>query len=188
MSKKIKASFTVEAAVVFPTILIVLISILYLSFYLYDRVKAESAVNHILEQGRDYILYNIDPYTGLMDKEAYLNKSAVYFLNGYEEEERYLQQYALVYGTDIFFISKIKESNIQVKHNVLQIEITIDITIPTRQIKKFFAGSGFTYTYKKEISLKKREEYVRLFEVTYGVGTKIEAVNKAVEALRRWLK
>lgn len=188
MNKKIKASFTVEAAVVFPTILVVLISILYLSFYLYDRVRTESAVNHILEQGRDYILYNIDPYTGLMNKEAYLNKSVVYFLNGYEKEELYLQQYALLYGVDIFFISKIKESNIQVKNNILQMEITIDSTIPTRQIKKFFTGSGFTYTYKKDISLKKKEEYVFLYEVTHGIGSKIEAVNKAMEALKQWLK
>lgn len=182
LQKKVKASFTIEAAIVLPTILFVLIGIIYLTFYLHDKVKLENGVYDILQKERDYILYEISSDSG-MDKEEYLKRSVFSGLfNGVQKS--YLQQDISSYKQDNLLISEVKEIMVKRESNHMNLQITIHINIPGNHIKKFFTGSGFTYTYQNQISLEKAADYVNLFDVTYGVISKIEGVQKGLEALK----
>jgi|GEM_PF-4999220 len=182
LQKKVRAGFTIEAAVILPSILFVLVGIIYLTFYLHDKVKLENGVYDILQKERDYILYEISSDSG-MDKEEYLKRSVFSGLFN-KSQNFYLQQDISSYKLDSLLISEVKEIIVKQESNHMTLQITIHINIPGNHIKEFFTGSGFTYTYKNYISLEKATNYVNLFHITYGVVAEIEGVQQGLEALK----
>jgi Flp pilus assembly protein TadG len=90
----VRGSYTVEAALILPIILFIIAGLLYLGFYLHDKVKIQSIIDDTSTRGREQIQYEADLETGLIDYSAYRKRSVLYpYFNDSTEKEYKLNTY-----------------------------------------------------------------------------------------------
>lgn len=177
MRRNINASYTIEAALLLPTILFVLISLIYFSFYLHDRVRLESNVNRILLESRDFILYDKELDTGMVDYNRYINKKLLqldYKGLGLEEE---IYEYAYKALSKEFFIGQTKDLDISINKASIIMNVTLDIHLPIQAIRMLLGKGSLEIMYESRIKLIDRSNQVRKLQVTLGVARRMKEVD-----------
>ena len=103
-----KGSYTVEAALILPIILFIIIGLLYLGFYLHDKVKIQSIIDDTATRGRELIQFETGLETGLIDYSSHQNRSFLYpYFTDFKEKENKINTYLKKQLNTALFITKI---------------------------------------------------------------------------------
>lgn len=187
MKFKIYASYTLEAALLFPTILFVLFSFIYICFYLHDRVRLESFVNGILLESKDFILYNQELGTGKIDYNRYLSKNILQLDYDGLGQELEIKEYVHGIISGEFFIGQMKGLEVLIKKNSIIIEVSLDVPIPIKFIEILLGKSSLEIYYENKINIIDKSNQVRKHQITMGIARNIEEVDKSLLRLRELL-
>lgn len=171
------ASLTVEASIIVPIITVIIILILYFTFYLHDRVKFESGIHTLSLNASNLVQYSISQEGSIKDND----RSILYFfIDGKSNEKRYLkEQFMLSFDTGLF-IGEIED--LSVESNLINISYRgiISYNIP---ILNFFGllSSSVKIPFYIKAPIFPREETTRIIEVALKTGENIKGVSDGID-------
>lgn len=174
--KKSKGVLTLEAALIMPLIIYVVLIMIFLSMLIYSRIYVALSTNNVvLTVSRDW--YSMETKGGLVGgmlgtKEAIKGKELL-IENAIKEK---IQK-----GT----LMEVEIENVSAKQSgfiigdKLKVEVTTKYKLPLPGIFKLFGNDGtISDSYKKEVKLSNTEANMRA--VSYAKSI-VERINKAIE-------
>lgn len=187
--QKYKGSFTLEAAIVMSSIIIVLFAILYAFMIMYQNVVVTYAASYGAQQGAITWVnsgLNIDNGSGNYNSEAYYRIAE--FAGGGKVSTKKTKIENCVKEKLKAGILSSKDStiNVEFKNYVFQrqvhVEIKQNIPIPFSGIVKFFnGGKGFVISTKAVAAVPEPTEYIR--NCDYAIETATVLINYLNEKL-----
>lgn len=181
---KVKGSYTVEAALIFPFILFIILALIYLGFYLHDVAKMQAIIHKSLVKGSAFIRNEMDINTGAISYEDYLDRTIFYPIdNDFYRKESEIKNYLYNQSADRFFISQIKDINVDISSSRIKINLSLDIKFPIISLGVFLTESS-NLIFEMEGKIHDPMNFIRGFEVAAGIGKRIEGVNKILGELK----
>lgn len=181
---RVRASYTVEAALIFPFIIYIIIALMYLSFYLHDIGKVQAIIDESQVKSKGLIRNEVDINRGIMSYHDYIDRTIFYpFEYDFESKERQIENYIYKRCQDKLFISKV--SNVQVETGAFNVDINVDINFnfPFKMIESFFLGSE-KVTINSIEDIHDPMNFIRAYEVAAKLGNKIDVDNQVVSKLK----
>ena len=184
----VKGSYTVEAALILPCIFFIIIGLLYLGFYVHDKVKIQAIINQTAIKGRALIRNETDMYTGLMDYEAYNHRGILYcFSNDVQEKKDKIYNYACSKFSRGFFIAKVEKIEVSATYTNVKIEVITKMDLPLFNVKQLFANNNSSIQLMNSSEIQNATEFIRIFTVFAGVGDKVEVIDTTLKKLQKVL-
>ncbi len=165
-----RGSFTVEASIIFPFIIICIVTLIYLGMLLYQQTYLQAlADNAVIRGSMIWDNLNKDMYIGRVTKHT-LSESGLYWrmIDGNKEDkikkiesyiENHLNAFSLLETSD--YSIKV-EINDWVVHKKLKVSITNSYKIPVKQFLRMFGmGENFTITVMSEAIVDDSAELIR---------------------------
>jgi hypothetical protein len=181
----VKGSYTVEAALLFPCILIFIIGLLYLGFYMHDKVKLQSVLNNTMVKARALILNEADMNTGLMDYEEYKKRGIFYLLNNnMTSKEEEIKTYFEKEIENGLFISDIKSVHVTASQSKVSIKADAHMEFPLIDIQELFVTSGLMFRMEGTFEIHNPMEFIRIFDVFSNTASKAGTVDKVLKDLQ----
>ncbi len=188
MLKMVKGSYTIEAALIFPTILFIIISLIYLGFYLHDQDKLEAIVDECLIKGRDLIQYEADMQTGVINYDEYYKRGLLYSLeDNLKEKEQKISNYIQLQLNSGLFIAKVKSINVEASHTHINLQIKAEMGLPFIGLMPLFAKSGTSVTAQNKVPIENNAEFIRIFDIFFSVADKIPVLGETLKKLQEIL-
>lgn len=161
--KKLQASVTVEAVFVVPVVIFVIFALMYLTFYLHDRVRTETIMEQALGRG-DFLVLHRENISGDSCDYAEINHpdNWGYFQSSYQKQEEWIEQYLEMELKEGFFIFDLKEWNCDINGFEIRIKVEMSQTISLNPIKSFW-GEESLFVLERERQLHNPEEIKRAF-------------------------
>ena len=183
MNKKIKGSFTVEAALVMPIVLFVITSLICLSFYLHDKCRIEGSVDKALFKASMTLKHNADIETGAVNYENINDRGVFYLLMGSTKVAEGNLQTFLEQELSGGLLST-EVTKITVKAGKLSASIAVEgeFKIPVSGVLDYFNPNP-KLVIEVNCPIHNPAEVLRISEVILDTGEKI----KGMEALKRKL-
>ncbi|GAA4654754.1 hypothetical protein GCM10023142_18920 [Anaerocolumna aminovalerica] len=182
----VKGSYTVEAALILPIILFIIIGLLYLGFYLHDKVKIQSVINDASTRGRELIQYEADLETGLIDYDYYQNRSLLYpYFTDFTEKEYKINAYLVKQLNRGLFIAKVDSVTVSASFNRIHVLVNGHMDIPFREVKQFFTNNGLTFSSENTMEIHNTVEFIRTFDVFSGVAEKVKFIDEILQKLQK---
>lgn len=188
---KYKASITVEAVLVVPIVFFVILSLIYLTFYLHDRCVIQSALNEIVNEGENALLHPCIPDTENIDYEninaygvlfpVYTNRLAEGRKKKLEESTKRKIMEKLegrLWGGRIDTVQAVmdwKKESACVKWSM---------SLPF-SVLAYFQGIGQEYELKREFGVAGPAEFARIFDGIHEVLCGMEGYKKAEERISK---
>lgn len=184
----VKGSYTVEAALILPCIFFIIIGLLYLGFYVHDKVKIQAIINETAIKGRALIQNETDMNTGLMDYEAYNHRGILYFFNNDVQEKKVkIYNYACSKFSSGFFIAKVEKIEVIANYTNIKIEVMARMDLPLLDVQRLFVNSGSSIQLRNSFEIQNATEFIRIFAVFSGVADKVEVIDTALKKLQKVL-
>ena len=184
----VKGSYTVEAALILPCIFFIIIGLLYLGFYMHDKVKIQSIINETGIKGRAFIRNETDMDTGLMDYEAYKHRGILYiFSDDVQEKKEKIYNYACSKLSSGFFIARVEKIEVIATYTNIKIEVMARLDLPLFNVKRLFVNSGSSIQLKNSSEIQNATEFIRIFAVFSGVADKVEVIDTVLKKLQKVL-
>lgn len=160
--KKLNASMTVEAAFVIPIVIFVIFALMYLAFWLHDRVRLETVMEKALGRG-DFLVSQRGEIDGSSCDYENLNKSGNwgYFRSDYkamEEEIRIYLEEELAKG---FYTFQREKVLCEINGFTVQIKIVMHKKMSFHPIKNFLGESSYEVLERSRV-LHSPEELLRV--------------------------
>lgn len=187
MNKKLKGSFTVEAALVMPIVLFVTISLIYLSFYLHDKNRIEGTVDKALFKAMMTLKHDADIETGAVNYEGINDRGIFYLLigkaNAMEEDIQTFLEQKLSGG-----LLSTEVTKVSVTAGKLKVSIVVEgeFKIPIRGILDYFNPSS-KLVIEVNCPIHNPAEILRISEVILNTGKKIKGMEALQEKLDKIL-
>ena len=182
----VKGSYTVEAALILPIILFIIIGLMYLGFYLHDKVKIQSIINDTSTRGGELIQYEADLETGLIDYDRYQNRSLLYpYFADFSKKEYEIDTYLVERLKRGLFIAKIDSVTVSASSNKIHILVNGHMDIPFREVKQLFTDNGLTFSNESTMEIHNTVEFIRIFDVFSGVAEKVKFIDEILQNLQR---
>jgi hypothetical protein len=188
IKKEVRGSYTVEAAFLFPTVLFVIIALIYMGFYLHDKASMNSTINETMLKGKNLLLNDTNMNSGLIDYDTYLKRGVLYSLEdnlGNKKNEIY--DYINTELSSGLLIATINQINVTVTYSNITIEVNSTMNLPFLEVKKYFTGTGTQVNLKSSAEVSSIPEFIRIFDVFSGVAEKIPLVNEVLQKLQQIL-
>ncbi|NLK28226.1 MAG: pilus assembly protein [Clostridiales bacterium] len=180
--RKLRGSFTVEAALVMPMVILIIFSIFYLTFYLHDRNRIQSSIDRALYRAGFMTKHKSNMFTGEIYYENINDRTVLYSLVGDTGEiENDIRRYVQDSLSSGLFLSKVREVEVEVgKFSItIQIKVQTDDRIP---LMKFFQPKGYERM-KSKFQVHDPAEAIRISEVILDTGGKVKGVKELKEKL-----
>lgn len=185
---KLRGSYTVEAALVFPMILFVIISLIYFAFYLHDYAKVQSIVHEAHIRGKGLERDEIDINTGIQSYDKYLDRTVFYPIdNNYKTQEIQINNYVYEKCKDKLLMAQIENINVDLGISSIKLRVNLDMNFPLKQIESFFLGSK-TLVIEYEEKHHNPMDFIRAYDVAADVGKKINIINQVTSKLKEVIK
>lgn len=167
-----RGSFTAEAALIMPLIIFVILALIFLIFYLCDRIK----IQNILHEGLEKAVLQVKRPGSFDGEEIYFehinDRGPLFFLTGSLEQEREELEGFLSAGLERgFYLAGPGILEIMLDHQRAGAEIVIRPNIPIPQVKKYFKRVPLIV--KAQIGIHNPAEFVRIYTVLGEVVGKL---------------
>ena len=179
------ASYTVEAALIMPIIIFVIMALIYMSFYMHDKSKIQAILNATMIQASQMVKheYIID------NKEIdyiHLDDRGIYFpVVGNLEVEKNKMIESLEKQLDKgLFIANIDDVVIDITHTKVAIKVEAIMNISFLRIKEYFRGSGTKITISSVGRIHYPAEFVRRLDVIEGTLEDVEGYDQIMKKLQ----
>lgn len=177
MNKKYNASFTLEAAVVMSSIIMILFAVLYAFMIMYQNVIVTYAASYAAQQGAVTWVnsgLNINDGTGDYNSELYYRIAEFANTNKVKAKKQKIEECVKEKLKGGILSADNCEIKVDFKNYVFQrqihVEIKQEIPIPFSGIVKYFNnGQGFAISTKAVAAVPEPTEYIR--NVDYAVET-----------------
>lgn len=184
----VKGSYTVEAALVFPIVIFVVIGVLYLAFYLHDKVKIQGLIDEASLKAKAYVRNETDINTGLIDYETYNKRGIFYPLrNDLDHKEEKMKEYLEGKLSSGLFIADLDAVEVILGYSDIDIEVSVDMDIPFFDVRQYFTGSGFSLRLKNTVPIQNPMEFIRIFSIFTAVASKIRIIDETLKKLHEIL-
>jgi hypothetical protein len=184
----VEGSYTVEAALIFPCIFFVIIGLMYLGFYMHDKVRIQAIIDETVIKGRALIRTETNIKTGLLDYEAYYERGIFYFINNdIQEKQNHVYDYIQNQLSRGFFIASVENINVTVTNSNISIKVNASMDFPYVDIERLFLESGLSVQLVNNSDIQNPVEFIRIFDVFSGVADRVEVVNGTLIKLQKIL-
>lgn len=173
---------------VFPCVLFIIVGLIYLGFYMHDKVKIQTVLNETALKGRALIRNEIDINTGRINYEEYNQRGIFYILNNdLSGKKTEIYNYLDSKLKSGLFIAKISNIEVVASLSNIHMEVNAIMEIPFFDVKKLFSNSGLSIYDKNITEIQDPMEFIRVFNVFSGVADKVEVVDKILKKLQKIL-
>jgi len=184
----VRGSYTVEAALILPIILFIIIGLLYLGFYLHDMVKIQSKLDETSLKGREFIQYETDLYTGLVHYSSYRERTFLYpYFVDFSEKENTLTTYLRKQFDAGLFITKIDFTKVSVASNKISLLVQGHIEIPFQEVIQLLFPTGIDLQKESQVEIHNPVEFIRIFDVFSGALEKVKYIDEILQKLKNIL-
>lgn len=200
MNKKHKAAFTLEAAIVMPTILIAIFAVLFAFQLIYQHVVIEYAASFGAGRGALYWGYKMDSVDFIKgtagEKEGlYYSTAEILGLKGADiakkkekiksETQEVIKKLTIIGGNaDV----KVDYNKSLLGQNVV-VEVNQEINVPFKMLLTYFNGGDMKLTARSTASLYNPDEYIRNIDYAYELSkTIIDKVAGSIDKIREKAK
>ncbi|MBE5960249.1 MAG: pilus assembly protein [Lachnospiraceae bacterium] len=180
-----EGSITVEAGLLVPFVILVIVTMIFLSFYLHDAVHLDAMLHKLTDEAVNYVAYEVNPQSGLVQYENAIHQSILYFAGiSKETKERILESYCKEQLESGFFITTVLQIQADIDISMVKIKVKAHSQIPVRWISSLFPQNLKSRTVTMKKSYFKREEITRLLTVASETGEQIKGVSEAAEKVK----
>lgn len=157
-------SFTVEAAFLVPFLVFLLLSVVWFSIYLHDRIVIDDVIFQICREGENYLIYCDDPENGELNRQAIHSRGLFYALCSDAGKERYLE--TLIESRTRGKLFMLQQESVLLQKSGCYIRICARFSCPVPGWIRYI-GEGNTGEYYKEYQMfcPVREEITRIGNV-----------------------
>ncbi|HHU73820.1 MAG TPA: pilus assembly protein [Clostridiales bacterium] len=184
LNKKIKGSITVEAAFIMPLIILVIFSIVYLSFYLHDYCKLQGTVDLVLHKAIFSAKHKGKLDTGEVDYENINNRGIFYPILGDKGEmEEQIREYMNLELAKGLFLYQINHINVEVGTLSIQISLEGKTRVSLPGLLHIKAAQPIL---EKQFYIHNPGESIRISEVLLTTAERIkglESIKKGLEKI-----
>ncbi len=158
---KKEASITVEAAFVIPIVLFVIFALVYLTFYLHDRVRTEEIVEKALGKGAILITQRATIEGTAYDYEN-INQSGNwgYFKASYDEQEKTISKYLEEESQQGFFLLDAQQITCETNGFSVTVKVKMKGKISINPVKNFWKNTP-EFVLERSVPLHNPEEVLR---------------------------
>ncbi|ROR23668.1 TadE-like protein [Mobilisporobacter senegalensis] len=184
-----RASYTVEAALIIPIIIFVIIALIYMGFYLHDKSRIQAILNaNIIQAG----LMVKHEWNGAGDEIDYINidNRGIYFpVIGDTKQEREEIGRILEEQLSInLYIAEINDIVVDADHSNIAVRVEVDMNISILKVKEFFTGSGTNFTILSKGRVHYPAEFIRQFDVVEGIVDDLKGYDEILKKLKAFIK
>lgn len=135
-----QGSYSVEAALVMPIVLFVIIALCYMAFYQHDKVRIQSVINNAVLEENLCISHNAELETGQISYESLGERSIFYIIQDHKEEAALLKESLQRQMQSGLFIARVEEIQTQVNGGHIQVEVSCKVQFPFQAVVDYFSG------------------------------------------------
>lgn len=182
----VSGSYTIEAALIFPLILLIITALIYLGFYLHDQDRLEAVINETLLTGRNLVRNEAQMDTGFIDYEAYNKRGILYSLqDNLQEKREEIYNYLQLQLNKGFFIADIRSIDVTVSHTDIKLIVKADMVLPFVGLLPFFSGSKTVFIGSNQAAIGSNTEFLRVFDIFSGVAENMPLINDNLMKLQQ---
>ncbi|HEX3076804.1 MAG TPA: TadE family protein [Lachnospiraceae bacterium] len=183
----IDGSFTLEAAILLPFILFVIIALIYLSFYMHDRIKIQNSLDQAARKAENIIRYIAEYDTGNIDYESINERTVLWpVTHNYDNEKVTIEASLKRELGKGLFIADVNEINVELDYSEINISVSTNFSIPFSMVKILLAPKKQKYT--STLSVHRPAEFVRIFTVFSDTASGIDGAEEAIKGIQRLIK
>ncbi|WP_185257484.1 pilus assembly protein [Anaerocolumna chitinilytica] len=191
MRRKLKGSYTLEAAILIPLILYIIIALIYTSFLLHDRGVIEGAVHLLVLNGERAAFKNMDTVTSEINYDHYIEEGIFHLLNDREDEAASMKNLLKNNLSKKVILADISDINVGIGKKEITVNVNYKFSMPIRGVWEFFHKGGTQFTYTEKKVFDKNEEFIRLFQIGMDIGTELPGADSILSMLQKsigWLQ
>ncbi|CRZ35745.1 TadE-like protein [Herbinix hemicellulosilytica] len=187
MSKTVNGKFTVEAALVMPVVLLAIVSVIFMSFYLYDYCRIQGITDSLLHKAALYLKHESDIENGKI------------FYEDIEKQGVFYQAFSIpdykIHSMESLLSKKLSRGLIATE--VTDVKVSADSFKVIAYVEGVFQlpikGIGILPINEKTVRVKAERKIhnpantVRIYEVILELGSKINGLNKLEDKLKTLL-
>jgi len=187
LTKKVHGIFTVEALLVMPIVLFVIVFVIYISFYLYDYCRIQGVAGSLLHKAALNLKHETDIETGKISYEE-IGKQAVFYQAFSIPEYKIKSMESLLAKKLSKGLLATEITNIKVSASNFKMTVYVEgiFQIPIKGVANLFANKGIIQV-KAERQVHNPANTVRISEVILELGSKVEGLNDLKDILNTLL-
>lgn len=184
----LQGSYTVEMALIFPIVFFVIISLIYMTFYMHDKVRIQSVADQAVIYGSELVKHEKTDKHMDIDYSC-LDNRGIYFplIGDLQKENKILQSYVTEKLKRGLIIGEVTDVHIDLSKKEVEIKIKVNMKIGILRAKEFFSGSGTNITIVGKGRVHYPAEFVRQFDVIEGIVDDIQGYDDLINKLQRQL-
>lgn len=183
--KRYQASITVEAVIIVPLIIVVIMTFLYLTLYLHDKAAIYSILddavikeNMVRKQPSNYL-------TGEIDYEHLNTRSLLYhFIDDCDQEEEALRRYVSERIEGKLAVSRLTNIEVTNSYTGIGVKVWGKIIFHPLPLMDFFAGHK-TFCMTVDIPIHNPSDFVRISDNLLGVAEGVKYYDKIADTLQK---
>lgn len=186
MEKNVNGMFTIEAVLVMPVVLFTLISVIYMSFFLYDYCRIQGIADLILHKAALNLKHEADIETGKIDYENIGEQDVFYQVFGISDEKiNHIKNLLAKQLSSGLLATQITDIEVSAGITKVAIKVEGEFQIPIKGVAKFFKDRSFKL--EAEEKLHNPAKTVRISEVVLKAASQIKGLDKLKEKFESFL-
>lgn len=183
MKKKVYGSFTIEALLIMPLVLFTILSIMYLSFYLYDFCKIQGLTDLVLHKAILNLKHEADIETGEVFYQVIGNQGVFYQLSGISHSKKQDIESILSKKLSKGLLAT-RITDIEVSANLFQLVIRIkgEFQIPIKGLAQIISIDR-SFKVEAKAALHNPADAVRISEIILDMGSRIKGLSELKEKI-----
>ena len=180
MSKKYKlcvnGNYTVEAALIFPLVIFIIVGLIYLAFYLHDLGKVQAILYEGQIRAKGLINNETDINDKILSYDNYIDRTCFYPIdNKFRKKEDEIKKYIEKKSKNTLIISNVRNINVKANAFSVSLEAEVDFEFPFKIVQEFFKGNENTVVKSNEY-IHSPTSLIRGYEVASSVGRKVDII------------
>lgn len=184
-----RASYTVEAALILPMVIFVIMALIYMSFYMHDKMKIQAIINSNILQGGLMVKHEWNTDNNETDYINIDNRGIYYPVIGETEDEVHkIKENLKNELSGKLYIAEIRDIVVEADHLKLSIKIEAVMNISILRVKDFFTGNGTHLMLSGNGRIHYPAEFVRQIDMVEEMINDRDGYGKVLEKLGAFLK